>query len=94
MHLNSPISIGQKIISEEDQPGDSDAFSHELSSSSIATGARAFQREDSRRQLQKKKLSEVEKIAKFKMVTGKQTLTEKFSRRTFGMYRSIVNFYR
>ena len=64
-----------------------------LFSSLIAAFAWDFQREDTRQEIQKKKISEVEEIAFFNMATGKQKLAEKFSRWTYRRYGGIVNFY-
>ena len=86
-HLNSPAF---DIFLPNQQRGPARRHT-KLFSPSITSVAWAFIREDSRREFQKK-FSEVEEIANFNMATGKQTLTEKFSRRTYRRYRSIVNF--
>ena len=78
-------------ISEEEQPGDSHVFLHEVvflieRRSSVARSTGTFLRRAS----EKKKINEVEEIANYNVAERKQTLTGNFSRRTHRRYRKFL----
>ena len=78
-------------INEEEQPGDSRVFLHEVvflinRRSSVARSKGTFLRRAS----EKNKINEVEEIANYNVAARKQTLTGNFSRRTYRRYRNFL----
>ena len=95
--LKSPLLIGQKNIFLPNQPrGPAGRLWCLLTRSCFPHQSLQLRGPFNRKicdEIFREKFSEVGEIANFNMATGKQTLTEKFSRRTYWRYRGIVNFY-